>query len=1235
MQEFSRKQQAEGNSLLQEGAVKAILFSEGTYQVEVVPGDEEGFWPFLQLEDSGAFIDAFCSCSETDENGLCSHLAAAYLKITSQELPLHVRFRSSLWNHLGHICAKRYGFSPDCLKREKEQFEARGETGKVSFRLEPKGSVGHASFHEILFNRPLETEETSLKFSNLPEEEIALWKEGRPSFQLRYELSFWSDLAKWWMILAENGSGYSLQFSPSDQLPHLLNGEFSPFSFEIELFLVDWPPLITSLSSVESPLKVFDWRTQAIEEINYDPMKKLLSLRFSQTGGQLPEPPAGKTGEKVGSWEFYPGVGFFPRKIDPSLRAGRVEASRLSSFLDEYGGLVEKHLTGDSIHLSQEPLRYHLFFDPTGNLHIEAYLFQVGDLSEKESAYFGDWVYLKDRGFYPISEQLFDAIKTKVPQKEVGGFVSHHRNWLQGIEGFQTHVTGIEAPLGSRFDEMGSLEFVPRGEFVEEGESLRDFGEWIYAEGKGFYAKVVARPGSRLRPGMKIAPEEIASFIRGHREDLEAVSGFFTNQCPIEKAGVNIAFSDEGRIVISPEYFFKEGVTPSKITFFGDFTYEEGVGFSPIPSHCRLPERYQSPREIDEVSEPYFVGYELDLLYPHVLTIDPRLKRPEYLHLHLKRLRLDPKIKAGRWMVELAYTSDVGEVIPHEIWEGLLRKEPYIFSDAGLIFLKDLRFEWLRGKNKKKWLQKGARLRFTTLELFQLIALEEIYEPLGNTQAEKKTRTLWRQFISFQPPTTIDTNGLQSQLRPYQKAGVSWLWFLYSYGLSGLLCDEMGLGKTHQAMALMAGIKNIDPKAKFLVVCPTSVIYHWEELIKRFLPHQKSYVFHGLQRNFDAFAAGDHAILLTSYGIARTEKKAISAFNFHLAVFDEIQIAKNHKSQTHLALRSIEASMRLGLTGTPIENRLLELKSLFDVTVPGYFPSESVFRVLFVNPIEKHKNSARKELLKRTVKPFLLRRKKAEVLTELPEKIEEVLYCDMFDEQRALYRAIYKEHRDEILLGLQDKSKPLPLAHVFSLLSKLKQVCNHPALVKKDIKNYKGHRSGKWELFVELLQETRDSDQKLVVFTQYLGMLDIMGAHLKELGIEFAEIRGATKKRKEEVERFQNDPNCVVFLGSLQAAGVGIDLIAASVVIHYDRWWNPAKENQATDRVHRMGQKRGVQVFKLITKHSVEEEIHRLIERKIHLSNVVGFDAHDRLKGFERDELISLIQHLGQEIEEK
>jgi SNF2 family DNA or RNA helicase len=325
--------------------------------------------------------------------------------------------------------------------------------------------------------------------------------------------------------------------------------------------------------------------------------------------------------------------------------------------------------------------------------------------------------------------------------------------------------------------------------------------------------------------------------------------------------------------------------------------------------------------------------------------------------------------------------------------------------------------------------------------------------------------------------------------------------------------------------------------------------------------------------------------------------------------------------------------MILGLTGTPIENRLLELKALFDVVVPSYFPSEAIFREQFVNPIEKGQDPEKKNLLARFIKPFILRRKKSEVLLELPEKTEEIAYCDLSDEQRQLYKESFLEFNEPLMQQLQDRKQPAPIIHIFSLLSKLKQICDHPCLALKEISNYEKHQSGKWELFIQLLEETRDSGQKLVVFSQYLKMLDIIEDHLTKKGIGFAGIRGSTRDRKEQLEKFRDDPRCEVFVASLQAAGVGVDLVAGSVVIHYDRWWNPAKENQATDRVHRIGQSRGVQVFKMVTRHTIEEHIHRLIEKKLYLAEgVIGFDEHDQIKGLQREELIELLRLMNEDI---
>ena len=1229
MHQFSKKDLDDGKKLLQD--VGNILFSEGTYQVEVVTSKKpkETVWPFLQLNDAGEVIDAFCTCPSAEKRGSCAHLAASYLKIMNDE-PLHVRFRESLWNQIGLICAERHGYESTCLKQGNGGYEAYSQTGSRLFWIRAKKGNSQKRLNEILFERPVETEETSLKFSNLPQEELVLWREGRPSTQLRYELSFWSDLAKWWHLLQEEKTKYTLKFS--DEIPpELLTVHFPSQEIEFFIDIGHWPQIIPSLQWVDSPLKVHPYALGKLEKIVFLRAKGVFSLEFEEEEERAPLPAEKQEGIKMGDWLFFHGKGFFPTEMDPLLEQKMILKQQVDTFLKRHLKLLQKYLQAEKIHHNPVPTRYDLSFDEATTLHVHAYVFEKGDLQEKGAHYFGDWIYLPQKGFFQLENQIFEGAELLVPKDKVSDFVNRHRVWLNGFDGFQTHVSGVESHLGFRFNEEGKLVFFTRLEFTEEEEHIIDLGEWIYVKGKGFYSKITTRPGAFVKAGMEIEPFEISSFIHEHREELEPIPGFFSYICPLEKSGLNISFNKDNRIQISPEFFFHEGYPPEKVSILGDYTYVEGEGFSLIPQLSRLPESYKIEKVIDPLAEPYFVGYELELLYPHVLTIDPRLKRPKKMELRLRALKNEPLSKTGQWVLDLQYETEMGIVSPFAIWEAVWQGKQYLFSNAGLLFLRQKRFDWLRLKSKKRWLHKGSSIRLSTLEFLRLCGTEPLLEPEGESRKEKETRKLLHLFLNFQAPTEINLEGLKSQLRPYQKTGVDWLWFLHSYGLSGLLCDEMGLGKTHQAMALIAGIKNAHPekKARFLVVCPTSVIYHWEKLIQTFLPNVKPYVFHGVGRRFSAFSQDSYDLLLTSYGIVRTENNALSDYDFDLAVYDELQVAKNEKSLTNKALRNISATMRIGLSGTPIENRLLELKALFDLVIPTYLPSMSVFREMFVNPIEKYQDEDKRQMLSRLIRPFLLRRKKSEVLTELPEKIEEVALCDLSEEQHKLYHQVVEQNRDALLKELEDTSRPPPIAHIFSMLSKLKQICDHPSLATKDTKNYKKHTSGKWELFLELLEETRDSGQKLVIFSQYLGMLDIIGMHLKEKEILFAEIRGSTQDRKAQVELFAEDPKCEVFLGSLQAAGVGIDLIAGSVVIHYDRWWNPAKENQATDRVHRMGQKRGVQVFKLVTKNTIEEHIHKLIEKKLSLAKgVIGFDAEDQIKGLERQELIHLLQLL-------
>jgi SNF2 family DNA or RNA helicase len=410
------------------------------------------------------------------------------------------------------------------------------------------------------------------------------------------------------------------------------------------------------------------------------------------------------------------------------------------------------------------------------------------------------------------------------------------------------------------------------------------------------------------------------------------------------------------------------------------------------------------------------------------------------------------------------------------------------------------------------------------------------------------------------------------------------------------------------------------------------VIYHWQELLRRFLPELKVLTYYGVARSLDAFDGCD--LVLTSYGILRTGKEELKTLSFQLAIYDEIQIAKNASSQTHQALKMMDSKMKLGLSGTPIENRLRELKALFDVVLPGYMPTDAIFRELFIGPIEKLHDEEKKKLLSKLIKPFILRRKKSEVLLDLPEKIEEVAYCDLSNEQKTLYRETALSLKNTLYSELKDETKPVSYVHVFSALSRLKQICDHPALLMEDQSAPFEHQSGKWDLFVELLEEAIGSGQKVVVFSQYLGMLSIIEQYLRKKEIGFATIKGSTRDRSEQLKKFQNDPECAVFTASLLAAGVGIDLTVASIVIHYDRWWNPAKENQATDRVHRIGQNRGVQVFKLVTKRSIEEHIHALIERKKGLiEDIIGHDDADQINYLSRDELIKIFEAMFKESE--
>jgi len=561
-----------------------------------------------------------------------------------------------------------------------------------------------------------------------------------------------------------------------------------------------------------------------------------------------------------------------------------------------------------------------------------------------------------------------------------------------------------------------------------------------------------------------------------------------------------------------------------------------------------------------------------------------------------------------------------------EIFQARRSKTRFLVRGDIWVDTQSAEFSWMDALDDSAVDENGT-LTIGRAEYLRFLAL---HDRLERHFASAQLKEWSQRLETLKPPSSVPSiTNMKGKLRRYQKNGLGWLWFLYENGFSGLLCDDMGLGKTHQIMALMTAIlRSFEDRAsevRFLVVCPTTVLSHWKEKVLEYCPHLDPYVYHGTDRSFDE-AFDQHRLIVTSYGIALRDVEIFSEYRFELLVLDEIQAVKNKSTKTYAAVKTLDAVCTVGLTGTPIENTLTDLKSLFDVILPGYLMTDSLFERHFRRPIEDEGSKDSEGKLIRVIHPFTLRRTKDQVLKELPPKIEDVRRCALSADQLRFYRDVSENQGKELVAQLKDPDSKVPYMHVFAVLNYLKQICNHPALIEGETKNYRAYESGKWELFLELLQESLGSGQKVAVFSQYVKMLALIESYLDDEGIAFATIKGHTRNRGEQVKRFNTDPDCMVFSASLRASGLGIDLTAASVVIHYDRWWNSAREEQATDRVHRIGQRRGVQVFKLITENTLEEKIDAIISKKRRLmDSVVREDDKSILKHFSREDLIELI----------
>jgi SNF2 family DNA or RNA helicase len=452
------------------------------------------------------------------------------------------------------------------------------------------------------------------------------------------------------------------------------------------------------------------------------------------------------------------------------------------------------------------------------------------------------------------------------------------------------------------------------------------------------------------------------------------------------------------------------------------------------------------------------------------------------------------------------------------------------------------------------------------------------------------------------PPASLD-----GTLRPYQRRGFSWLGFLSGWGLGACLADDMGLGKTIQTLALIAERKGSGP---VLIVCPTSVVGNWQHEAARFAPSLVTMIHHGSGRTKgDAFAAAcsRQDLVITSYALLQRDLEALRGVEWDGLVLDEAQNIKNPQTRQATSARALAARWRVALTGTPVENNVGDLWSILEFLNPGLLGTQADFKRRFFRPIQDERDAGAIARLKTLTGPFILRRLKTDrsIIADLPDKLEMKVFCSLTREQASLYQAVVEES----LRALDTTDGIQRRGMVLAMLARLKQVCNHPAQFLADGSAIP-ERSGKLARLTEMVDEMLSVGERALVFTQFTGMGDIIRDHLQEtFGREVLYLHGAVPKAKRDrmVERFQSDAGPPLFLLSLKAGGTGLNLTAASHVFHYDRWWNPAVENQATDRAFRIGQRRQVQVHKFVCAGTVEEKIDAMIESKRELAtSVVG-----------------------------
>lgn len=555
--------------------------------------------------------------------------------------------------------------------------------------------------------------------------------------------------------------------------------------------------------------------------------------------------------------------------------------------------------------------------------------------------------------------------------------------------------------------------------------------------------------------------------------------------------------------------------------------------------------------------------------------------------------------KENDWF-DLGITVHVGEEqVPfHQLFSALVENQEYILLESGRYFpLNTEHFIKL-----KELLHEAKSLREATADGIKLTRFQAgLWEELQKIGIVKQQAQRWQVTMQgllaskgvqlHEPP-----KNLNATLREYQQEGYSWLQFLRTYELGGILADDMGLGKTVQTIAFIASVTSKENEKKpFLVIAPTSVVENWDAELERFCPVLKRVVLHAGNRSkqFEELPAAD--IVILSYALLIRDFEKLEKFSFDTVILDEAQMVKNFQSKVYALVRKLKAKSKIALTGTPLENNLMELWSICSIVSPGLFPSPKQFQEFYRTPIEKQQNQSVLKKLKSRIRPFILRRQKAVVETQLPPKNEQILYLPLNDEHRHIYDLHLQQERKRVLGLLKSGGLQAHRFEILRSLTRMRQLCLHPALVDS---KYENISATKLESLQEYLKELIAENHRVLIFSQFTSFLAKVKIVLQKAKYPYVYLAGETKDRGSLLKEFQQNQNIPIFLISLKAGGFGLNLTAADYCILLDPWWNPAVEQQAIDRTHRIGQTKPVFVYKMIIKDSIEEKVLKLQEKK-------------------------------------